>query len=67
MNTDWIKAHTGEAHGPQDDMAYAMECTRCGDIQKVTTPIAIDCYLAMAKAFIKLHRGCKDRGENDRE
>ena len=54
---DWIVCHDG-SHGKD---AYALECRRCGAIQRVATPISVDCYVAMAKAFERMHRTCKDR------
>lgn len=57
MKTDWIICRDG-THG---DKAYQMECLRCGAVQRVATPISIACYLAMTKAFAKLHRRCKER------
>ena len=54
---DWIICHDGT----KGDMAYALECKRCGTIQKVVVPIVADFYLAMGKAFLKIHRKCKPR------
>ncbi len=60
MKTPWIIAHDAT----KGDMAYALECTRCGVVQKIATPISIDCWLAMSKAFAKGHRRCKQtKGE----
>lgn len=54
-NTDHVVAHDAT----QGDMAYALECTNCGAVQKVALPISLDCYVAMAKAFGKTHARCK--------
>jgi DNA-binding NtrC family response regulator len=56
-DTPWIIIHDAT----KGDMAYACECLRCGAIQKVVTPISIDYMVALAKAFAKQHRGCKER------
>ncbi len=56
MDRPWIIAHDAT----QGDDAYAVECTRCGIIQRVALPITIDCYVALAKAFGKSHRYCRD-------
>lgn len=53
---DWVVTHDG-TQGP---LAYAMECLRCGIIQKVAVPISVDCYVAMAQAFLRSHRGCRE-------
>ena len=65
MITDcpWIVMHSGDA--PDDvmgnGMAYALECRRCGDIQRVATPIQTEIMLAMGRAYHNLHEGCKRR------
>jgi hypothetical protein len=53
---DWIIVHDG-THG---DLAYALKCTRCGCVQKVAIPISVTCWCAMARAFGKEHRRCKE-------
>ncbi len=55
--TDWVITHDAT----QGDMAYAMECLRCGDIQRVPVPIQMPLWLAMAEAFTKLHSKCQAR------
>ena len=57
MATDWVIIHDGT----KGDMAYALECKRCGMVQKVAVPIIADCYLAMAKVFLKSHRRCRQQ------
>ncbi len=52
---DWIIIHDGT----QGDLAYAFSCLRCGNVQKITLPIEVDCYVAMGKAYVKSHRKCK--------
>ncbi len=59
MNCPWIVCHDGTG----GDLAYALECLRCGNIQRVATPISIDCWVAMGKAYAKQHRHCKAKGE----
>ena len=53
---DWIIAADG-SHGAD---SYALFCRRCGETQRVVTPIAIDVYVAMAKAFGKIHARCDE-------
>ena len=52
--TTWIIAHDA-TKGPD---AYMLECLRCGEKQRVVSPIRIEIYLATAKAFGKIHRRC---------
>ncbi len=59
MNTPWLIIHDATC----GDLAYAMDCTRCGAIQKVATPITIDCFVALSKAFGKMHKRCKETTE----
>jgi len=56
---DWIVAN----FGTRGDELYALKCLRCGAIQKVATPISVNCYLALGKAFSQEHRNCKPRKE----
>ncbi len=62
MDTPWIIIHDATC----GEMAYAIECRRCGAVQRVATPITVDCYVALSKAFGKTHERCKktDQGEN---
>lgn len=53
----WIIAHDATA----GDDAYAYECLGCGQKQRVALPIALDVWIAGAKAFSRLHRGCGRR------
>jgi hypothetical protein len=46
--------------GTKGEMAYAFECLRCGQIQKVATPIAATLWIALGKAFARYHRGCRE-------
>ncbi len=55
-NPDWIVIHDATC----GDLAWAIECRRCGAIQKVATPITIDCLAAFGKAFGKTHQHCKE-------
>lgn len=52
---DWIIAHDGTKGAD----SYMLECLRCGQKQRVVPPIAIDVYVATAKAFSKIHRHCR--------
>src|SRR3990167_10110304 len=45
----------------QGEKAYAMECLRCGELQKMATPITIDRYCAVAKIFSRDHARCKPK------
>lgn len=56
-NHDWIICH--DATKGID--AYAMECLRCGEKQRVALPISLQMYAAMAKVFTKRHKKCKER------
>ena len=58
-NRDWIICYDG-THG---DKSYAMECRRCGAVQKVAIPIQISVWAAGAKAFQKIHRKCFENNE----
>lgn len=51
----WIVAH--DATKGRD--AYALECQRCGAIQRFATPIAIDIWCAAASVFERQHKNCK--------
>lgn len=53
---EWIVCHDGTA----GKLAYAMECRRCGDIQRVALPIALDCWVALAWAFERMHARCRE-------
>jgi hypothetical protein len=55
MSCDWIVGHDGTC----GDMAYALECLRCGTVQRVASPIAVDLYVAMSKAFERMHSHCR--------
>lgn len=61
--TDWVIGHDAT----KGDMAYALECKRCGKIQKVAVPIEVGCYVAMGRAFLKMHRKCKLRKQMEGE
>ena len=45
------------------DLAYAMKCLRCGNVQKVVTPISVDVYVAAARAYARTHSRCRKRNE----
>jgi len=59
----WVVAHDATA----GNLAYAMECLRCGTIQRVVTPMSVNCYVALGKAFDREHRGCKPADAGDKE
>lgn len=59
MIPDWVICHDGT----KGDKAYAAECLRCGAIQRVATPISIDCYRALARAFGRQHDQCLEKKE----
>lgn len=52
---DWVISHSGNKGAD----SYALECLRCGRKLRVYTPIEIDLYVSMMKAFLKIHRKCK--------
>ena len=54
---DWIVIHDAT----QGEMAYALECLRCGQVQKVATPIGINLYLAMGREFERIHARCPEK------
>ena len=56
-NPTWIICH--DATKGAD--AYAMECLRCGEKQRVALPIGLQMYAAMAKVFTKRHKKCKGK------
>ena len=56
---DWIVMNDATA----GDLAYAMKCLRCGDVQKVALPISIDVYVAGARAYSRMHVKCRKRKE----
>lgn len=51
----WIVAHDGT----QGRDAYAMECQRCGTVQRFAVPIEISVWCAAAKAFEREHATCR--------
>jgi len=55
VKCDWIIAYDG-SHGRN---AYAVECKRCGVMQRFVTPISLDVYLAAIRAFQNIHANCK--------
>ena len=57
MTPTWIICH--DATKGCD--AYAIECTRCGEKQRVAVPINLQMYLAMARVFERIHRKCKEQ------
>ena len=57
MKTDWIIYYDAT----QGDLAYAMECLRCGTIQRVVLSIDFRLYEAMGKAFLRIHKECRER------
>ena len=56
-NADWIVCHDS-THG---ELACALECRRCGTIQRVVVPMEVDVYVALGKAFERIHRHCRPR------
>jgi len=56
LKPDWIVCHDAR----QGEMAYAMECLHCGQVQKFATPIELNVYAAAAKAFVAGHRACQE-------
>jgi len=57
---DWILFRDAT----QGDLSYAMECRRCGEVQKVISPIPISVYYAMGKAFARVHSRCRVRQDS---
>jgi rubredoxin len=60
MSYPWIIAHTPT----QGANALAMECRRCGYVQKFSLPIHVSVWCAAAKAFEKLHKDCQERKDS---
>ena len=60
---DWIVTHDGTG----GELAYALECRRCGAIQKVAVPIYINLWRGMAKVFERDHRLCRESGVKETE
>ena len=54
VDRDWIIVHDAT----KGEMAYAMECLRCGSIARVVVPMNMSLWLATAKQFQKNHAGC---------
>lgn len=54
---EWIIAHSS-SKGPD---AYALECLRCGYKQRFACPIPVEIWVAAAKAFLKMHKGCEEK------
>lgn len=52
---EWIIAHDGT----KGEDAYALECLRCGRKQTFSLPMEAMVWVGAAKAFEKIHRGCK--------
>ena len=46
-------------HVIHDSKNHRLECTHCGGSEPDKLPMLGDLYVAMAKAFIALHRDCK--------
>ena len=57
---DWITTHDGTG-----DDAYAITCQRCGVIQRFETPLPLQYWLDVGKAFTRERRRCKDPGGTD--
>lgn len=57
MKPTWIICHDGT----KGIDAYAMECLRCGEKQRVALPINVTLYVAMGKAFERIHKKCKEK------
>ncbi len=55
----WIFARDGRGGA----LAYALECRRCGVVQRVVLPIEISVWCAMAKAFERSHAQCRPTPE----
>ncbi len=58
----WIKSLDGTGKD-----AYAILCERCGTKLQVATPISIDCYVALSKAFIREHKRCVEGAGGSRQ
>ncbi len=51
---DWVIVRSGDLR---------IVCLRCGKTCKPDLPMEIDVYCAMTKAFLKVHKKCRNRGE----
>lgn len=47
----------------KDEPRAHLLCKRCGDRAVQSFPIRVDTWLAMSRAFTKLHAKCKDSGQ----
>ena len=56
-NPTWIICH--DATKGAD--AYAMECLRCGAKHRVALPINVTLYIAMGRAFERIHGKCEEK------
>jgi len=55
----WIIAYDST----QGEKALALECLRCGYLQRFSLPIQISVWCAAAKAFEDHHKDCEERKE----
>ena len=53
---DHVRARRGEG-------AIEIFCERCGEIEAVAFPVAVDQMAMKTSAFIKKHQGCEDKGQ----
>lgn len=56
MKAPWIVAHDGT----EGEDAYAFECLRCGQKQKVALPISIKAWVSASKDFCGIHEHCME-------
>ena len=56
---EWIVAHDG-THGAD---AYALECTRCGTVERCDLPMGLNDWVGRMKRFSLLHRDCEEAKE----
>jgi hypothetical protein len=54
-DTPWIIAHDSTC----GELACAMECRRCGVVQKFSIPVSLTYWCAVAKAFRREHERCQ--------
>jgi len=55
MNVPWVVCYDGT----KGRDAYAIQCRRCGTIQRVALPISVKCYVSLGRAFAAEHAHCK--------
>ena len=56
QNINWLITHDGTV----TNEPFGNECLRCGAYHKIKLPISVDEFIKISKAFIALHKLCKE-------